>query len=521
MSDELLGESGDEEKSNPNALFNKNHLNKMISDCVDKAIQIIENGDVNQGLTILEQINQSIVNERKKSIIMPVLLMPGIDLNIDRRIRDIQREYGKKENQTEKTSEFLQIIDSTSDLNTVTYNAMYGKVKVFPEQMSLENMKKILDMRRIQEMAEEVHQEGYYTQNKAYSEEHIIRTLTYANAIANLEDTDEKTKILLMEAVKYSSSGMVLDIGGENHYEYSAQIAGRELAERYNSEDVGIVQAAIELHGIKYSSNNPKEREVERRDRISNLCDKYGIDVSQSEKIENISRFMGDALELDKARFVKSVDGRKSEKFEHSSLRTESAKKLMGVAYGIQDKIAEQHLSQMATVAKIDFDLATKEIMQAYFMEKIGIDEKEIFDREITKSPIVREAYLRKKFPEIDFDEYMGIVIPQIDRAEENDRQEEQLVNEEQWGINVDSQPIPDLSKVPPMPSMPTMLDLSKLPPMPLMPIASMDGIKSVAETRTLRDVSKATDEVKENYVEIENPNQSIDENKKRKDEVK
>ena len=518
MSDELLGESGDEEKSNPNALFNKNHLNKMISDCVDKAIQIIENGDVNQGLTILEQINQSIVNERKKSIIMPVLLMPGIDLNIDRRIRDIQREYGEKENQTEKTSEFLQIIDSTSDLNTVTYNAMYGKVKVFPEQMSLENMKKILDMRRIQEMAEEVHQEGYYTQNKAYSEEHIIRTLTYANAIANLEDTDEKTKILLMEAVKYSSSGMVLDIGGENHYEYSAQIAGRELAERYNSEDVGIVQAAIELHGIKYSSNNPKEREVERRDRISNLCDKYGIDVSQSEKIENISRFMGDALELDKARFVKSVDGRKSEKFEHSSLRTESAKKLMGVAYGIQDKIAEQHLSQMATVAKIDFDLAIKEIMQAYFMEKIGIDEKEIFDREITKSPVVREAYLRRQFPEIDFDEYKDIVIPQIDRAEENDRQEEQIVNGEQGVFDLDSLPTLDFSKLPPVPPMP---DFSKLPPLPTMPIASMDGIKSVAETRTLRDVSKATDEVKENYVEIENPNQSIDENKKRKDEVK
>ena len=65
------------------------------------------------------------------------------------------------------------------------------------------------------------------------------------------------------------------------------------------------------------------------------------------------------------------------------------------------------------------------------------------------------------------------------------------------------------------------MPDFSKLPPLPTMPIASMDGIKSVAETRTFRDVSKATDEVKENYVEIENPNQTIDENKKRKDEIK
>ena len=518
LSDELLGESDEKEKSNPNALFNKKHLNKMISDCIDKATQIIESGDVKQGLAILEQIKQSVRSEREKYIVIPVLSMPSIDLNIDRRIREIQREYGEKENQTGKTSEFLQIIDSTSDLDTVTYSAMYGEVKVFPKQMSLVNMKKILDMGRIKKMAEEVHQEGYYTQNKAYSEEHIVRTLTYANAIAKLEGADEKSKTLLMEAVKYSSSGMVLDIGEEPHHEYSAQIAGRELAERYNSEDVGIIQAVIELQGIKYSSGKVEEQILERREKISNLCDKYGIDVSQSEKIETISRFMGDALELDKARFVKSVNSRESEKFEYYNLKTESAKKLMGVAYGIQDKIAEQHLSQMATVAKIDFDLATKEIMQAYFVETIGIDEKEIFDREITKSPVVREAYLRRQFPEIDFDEYMGIVIPQIDRAEENDRQEEQVVNGEQGVFDLDSLPTPDFSKLPPVPPMP---DFSKLPPLPTMPIASMDGIKSVAETRTFRDVSKATDEVKENYVEIENPNQTIDENKKRKDEIK
>ena len=91
---------------------------------------------------------------------------------------------------------------------------------------------------------------------------------------------------------------------------------------------------------------------------------------------EDVSRFMGDALELDKARFVKSVDSRKSEKFEYYNLKTESAKRLMGIVYGVQDKIAEQHLSQMATVAKIDFDLATKEIMQAYFLRLCFLEVK-------------------------------------------------------------------------------------------------------------------------------------------------
>ena len=94
-------------------------------------------------------------------------------------------------------------------------------------------------------LEKEKQKKGYYSENKSYSEEHIARVAIFANAIANLEGADDKTKRLLQEAVKYHSSGRMLDIAEEQHQEYSAKIAGQELSESYSETDVGIAKFKI------------------------------------------------------------------------------------------------------------------------------------------------------------------------------------------------------------------------------------------------------------------------------------
>ena len=466
LADELLGEKNGNE--NPDAIFNKSHLNEMLSECIEIAKQRIEKGEIQEGLETIAQIKQFIREEREKNVLMPTMyekqIMAGIDLDVDYRLDELQRMYGMQEISTDTRNTTLEILQGRQELDSPTFETMYGKNTVMPEQLSFAEFQDSIDISEIQITAQEIHQKGYYSENKSYSEEHIARVAMFSSAIANLEGADDKTKRLLQEAVKYHSSGRMLDIAEEQHQEYSAKIAGQELSEKYSETDVGIVQAAIELQNLRYSSYETDKMENERKEKVAELCEKYGLDISNGERIDCIAKYIEDSVNLDKARFVTKANNPPGEKFSFDSLKTDTARKLVKASYCIQDELSTEHLKEMSKVATIDFEAATDTIMKEFFTKRIMLSESRIYDESIVKSPIVREAYLKHRFQEIDFESLMEV-----------------LAKQEKTDLTTD------------------------------LPIASgcIEDAKKIAESRIARNVTKTSQEVKTGYIEMENPNQN------------
>lgn len=466
LADELLGEKNGNE--NPDAIFNKSHLNEMLSECIEIAKQRMEKGKAQEGLETIAQIKQFIREEREKNVLMPTMyekqIMAGIDLDVDYRLDELQRMYGTQEISTDTRNTTLEILQERQELDSTTFETMYGKNTVMPEQLSFTEFQDSIDISEIQITAQEIHQKGYYSENKSYSEEHIARVAMFSSAIANLEGADDKTKRLLQEVVKYHSSGRMLDIAEEQHQEYSTKIAGQELREKYSETDVGIVQAAIELQNLKYSSYELDKMENERKEKVVELCEKYGLDISNGERIDCIAKYIEDSVNLDKARFVTKANNPPGENFSFDSLKTDTARKLVKASYCIQDELSTKHLKEMSKVATIDFEAATDAIMKEFFTKRIMIAESRIYDESIVKSPIVREAYLKHRFQEIDFESLMKVLAKQ----EKND-------------LTTD------------------------------LPIASgcIEDAKKIAESRIARNVTKTSQEVKTGYIEMENPNQN------------
>lgn len=413
LADELLGEKKGNE--NPNALFNKSHLNEILSECIEVANEKIKCGNVQEGLEALSQIKNYVNLEREKNALMPSLYeklyMSGIDISIDQQIDRIQRENGIVKNNCNKDLDSLRVVKSLDEMESITYKELYGKRTNMPEQLSFSEVKQMIDLNAITRSLDDVKEKGYYSENAKYSEEHIARVMIFSNAIANMEGIDTHQQKLLTEVSKYYSSGRMLDIE-EQHEQYSAEIAGKELKTQYSKEDLGIIQAVIELQNFHSNQSWISKAEEEYKVKLDDICSKYGIVSQDKTQVDMLTKIIQDAVELDKTRFVrKSKYNCPDEVFSENSLATESAGKLMKFSYGIQDQIASEHLASMESVAHIDYDsdIIKKEIMKEFFTERIVLTEKETQDESITMSPIVREMFFKHKFSEINFPEVLGL----------------------------------------------------------------------------------------------------------------
>mgnify|MGYP004508779985 CR=1 FL=1 len=412
LADELLGEK--KENENPEALFNKVHLNEMLLECIEIANERIKCGNVQEGLDALSQIKKYINLEREKNALMPSMYekqyMTGIDLKIDQQIDKIQRENGVVKNKENKEIDSLRIVRSLDEMESITYQEIYGKTDM-PEQLSFDEVKQIIDLNVITHSLDDVKEKGYYSENVKYSEEHIARVMIFSSAIANMEGIDTHQQKLLTEVSKYYSSGRMLDIK-EPHEQYSAEIAGKELMTQYSKEDLGIIQAVIELQNFHSNQNLLSKQEEEYKVKLDDICSKYGIASQDKTQVDMLTKIIQDAVELDKTRFVRKAKYNcPDEVFRKNLLSTESAGKLIKFSYGIQDGIASEHLASMESVAHIDYDSDTikKEIMEEFFTEMKFCTKKKNQDEGITMSPIVREMFFKHKFSEVDSPEVLGL----------------------------------------------------------------------------------------------------------------
>lgn len=405
LSDELLGEN--KQNENKDAPFNIEHLNQMLKECLASVEQKIRSGQVQEGLEALESIKMAISDERQRSFLMPTMyekqLWTGIDMDIDYTLDELQRTYGKpivKPLKEIKTLETLSQMQG-QDLSSVTFDATFGQMETMPEQLSTDQIMQTIDVTKIQESIAEIHSQGFYQGNKSYDEEHIARVILYSDAISKMEGFDDKTRGLLTEVAKYYSCGRQLDIA-EKHEQYSAKLAGKALTDRYSTEDLGMIQATIELQNFKPSSHTISEIEEERKAKLSELCSKYGISEEQAVVVSKMSSCISDSVKLDQTRFVdKAKDKAPEQSFWIGSLESESAKKMVEFSYSMQEQLAQQELDRLSSVAQMDFDAEKEQIMKDFFTEILMMTERKTKDEAITQSPIVRLEYLKTKYPEI------------------------------------------------------------------------------------------------------------------------
>lgn len=405
LSDELLGEN--KQNENKDAPFNIEHLNQMLKECLASVEQKIRSGQVQEGLEALEGIKTAISDERQRAFLMPTMyekqLWTGIDLDIDYTLDELQRTYGKpivKPIEEIKTLEILSQMQG-QELSSVTFDATFGKIETMPEQLSTEQIMQAIDVTKIQESIAEIHSQGFYQGNKSYDEEHIARVILYSDAISKMEGFDDKTRGLLTEVAKYYSCGRQLDIA-EKHEQYSAKLAGKALADRYSTEDLSMIQATIELQNFKPDSYTISEIKEEKKAKLSELCNKYGISEEQAFVVSKMSSCISDSVKLDQTRFVdKAKDKAPDQSFWIGSLESKSAKKMVEFSYSMQEQLAQQELDRLSSVAKIDFDVEKEQIMKDFFTEILMMTERKTKDEVITQSPIVRLEYLKTKYPEI------------------------------------------------------------------------------------------------------------------------
>lgn len=414
LSDEIMGEYAEVE--NKDAPFNRIHLNQILKECLQNIEQRIRNGQVQEGLKALENIKNIINDERQKSFLMPTMyekqLWTGIDLDIDYILDNLQRTYGKQNIKPLKNINSLDILMQlpNQDLSSITYDTTYRE-KDRIEQLPKEDIISLIDIQKIEKGIEEIHEKGYYKDNKDYDEEHIARVILYSDLIAKMEGFDDKTRNLVTEVAKYYSCGRQLDIP-ESHEKYSADLAGKALTGKYTQTELSVIKATIELQNFDFPESSNSEYEAKINEKAKELCKKYSIAEDLIPVIKKMSVCIKDSVNLDKTRFVhKASDMHKVAKihngFELSkslnigSLKTDSSKKLLKFSYSLQEKLAQQELDKLSSLVHIDYQSEKKQIMDAFFADETMYPPKYIVDEKIIDSPIVKLEYLKTKYPEI------------------------------------------------------------------------------------------------------------------------
>lgn len=421
-----------EENKKRLAPFNIVRLNQILTECISNVEHRIRNGQTQEGLEALEKIKEIVSEERKKSFLMPTMyekqLWTGIDVDIDHKIDELQRTYGKQEIKSFKGSKTLDVLSQMQgqDLSSITFDVSYGKRTDLPEQLTAKQIISMVDVSKIEESIEEIHSEGYYQGNKDYDEEHVSRVILFSDAISKMDGYDDKTRALLAEAAKYYSCGRKLDVS-EDHGQYSAKLAGNRLSTKYSQSDINIIQAAIELQDLKSDNKTVSEVENDRKAKLHELCSLYGISGEQSEVVSKIASCIRDAVVLDRIRFVdkaKNTVPESSFTLGTYTFNSDSAKKLVKFSYSLQDQLAQKELDKYSRVIHMNFDDEKNKIIKEFFTRLVRINEVKTKDDSIVASPVVRLEYLKTIHPElanIDLDELISKMQTEVVASKSDD----------------------------------------------------------------------------------------------------
>lgn len=139
----------------------------------------------------------------------------------------------------------------------------------------------------------------YQRESYIHGKKHIENVMLFAMIISLYENLNEKDRELLLESAKFHDQGRVND--NDVLHGISSAVAAKELlSNKYNEDDLKIIQAAIIFHDDRTKGNSLKEIEDIG---FSNIVNKLLIKKSDIIRTRKIGNILKDADALDRARF--------------------------------------------------------------------------------------------------------------------------------------------------------------------------------------------------------------------------
>lgn len=223
--------------------------------------------------------------------------------------------------------------------NKLYYSSYNGKSKV--KQIDLADV--ISDMKNKGLMAQceaeirDMKMSGIYSSAIAgHGEEHIEDVIFNAMYIAEKENFDDVEKKILIEAAKYHDAGK--NVEGLLHGIQGAENA-KDYLSSFSSDDIAIIQAAIEYHSIPDSDA-----------RLSEIFNKYNVASADRDMAERICNALKDADALDRCRYPGNLN--------ENYLRTDSAKSYVMASHQLQEIKGSQFLDNYLAGKISDADRA-------------------------------------------------------------------------------------------------------------------------------------------------------------------
>lgn len=212
---------------------------------------------------------------------------------------------------------------------------------------------------------------------KQHKLEHIQKVLLFSQTIAQNENIDENQTKILLVSVAFHDCGRIKDRDNGIHGLESAKIAGEYFRQNVNNpygivrSEIGIIQSTIEYH-VEEEHIPGQIDEIKLKD----ICNKYGVNVGEYEKVKQISAILKDADALDRTRFVSGSD------LNSNFLRTSTAKKIEMIEFA--KKINNEFARQVININYPSFQniSADKVKLLHYIRQKLKKENKININRE-------------------------------------------------------------------------------------------------------------------------------------------
>lgn len=264
------------------------------------------------------------------------------------------------------------------------------------------------------EQIQDMKERNLYDGKLLHSDRHIQNVMLFSGILGQQFGLTSRQQMLLLEAAKFHDAGRIND-GDRNHALASANIAGNKLKRIYSSEDLKIIQIAIEYHEVV-------EKDTGKLDKVKlqELFDKYELDTGHYDEAAKIAEILKDADALDRTRFAER--GRLKEVYLHS----DKSRSLVNFATALNEQYAKRDIEEML---QLNSDIRTS--VQSY-KERTGK----------TWLSVLRDIRTRKFIPKsnknITSKELAEASIPSLPNIEMLDAEDQalsQLLEQEKEGV--------------------------------------------------------------------------------------
>ena len=212
----------------------------------------------------------------------------------------------------------------------------------------------------------------------AHSRKHVENVVLFSTVVGKSVGLDDKDMDILLAAAVFHDSGRVND-KNESHAVASAKLVKDKLIGVFSKEDLGMIQAIIEYHEVREKKGI--DGKVDHRP-LMDICEKYGIDLGDTERIERcirVSNVLKDADALDRTRFVSHSKAFLNPHY----LRHDVSKKMFKVAEQLNEYYAKKDIEktleekpELIDTFKefLDKTHSPKEVIRKYRKGRMNVD---------------------------------------------------------------------------------------------------------------------------------------------------